>query len=189
MNGLLTKFKSAWMWEFASLRWRLLFCALLARLLPDGRAGLLRTTLMRAIGLTIGRGTRFLGLPRIQSAPPGPLRPRLRIGANCTVGARSILEFAESITIGDRVSLADGVVILTTTHQIGPKAHRAGPLISTPVVIGNDVMIGLDSIILPGATIGEGARVLANSVVNSNVAAGVTVSGIPARPLRPASSP
>ena len=183
--SLRAKLRTAWEWEFSSLRWRLLVCTLLARLLPEGRATGLRTGLVRAIGLRIDPGTRFLGMPKIQSSPPGPLRPRLRIGAHCTFGARSILEFGEVITIGDRVSLADGVVILTTTHELGPKEHRAGAVVRNPVVIGNDVSIGADAIILPGATIGDGARVLPNSVVNASVAAGITVSGIPARPLRP----
>jgi|SRR5450631_2237624 len=183
--SLRAKLRSAWDLEFSNLRWRLLVCTLLARLLPEGRATRLRTGLVRAIGLNIGRGTRFLGMPKVQSSPPGLLRPRLRIGAQCTFGARVILEFGEVITIGDRVSLANGVVILTTTHQLGPKEHRAGAVVRNPVVIGNDVEIGADAIILPGATIGDGARVLPNAVVNATVAAGVTVSGIPARPLRP----
>jgi acetyltransferase-like isoleucine patch superfamily enzyme len=112
------------------------------------------------------------------------MRPRLKIGTFCSIGAGVILEFGEALTIGDRVSLADKVVILTTTHQMGPSRHRAGPPIRFPVVIGNDVSIGEGAIILPGTTIGDSARVLPNSVVNANVAPGVTVGGIPARPLR-----
>jgi acetyltransferase-like isoleucine patch superfamily enzyme len=184
-TSLRAKLRSAWELEFSNLRWRLLVFTLLARLLPEGRATGLRTGLIRAIGLRIERGTRFLGMPKIQSSPPGPLRPRLRIGAHCTFGARSILEFGEVIMIGDRVSIGDRAVILTTTHQLGPKEHRAGELVRNPVMIGNDVEIGADAIILPGVTIGDGARVLPNSVVNASVAAGITVSGIPARPLRP----
>jgi acetyltransferase-like isoleucine patch superfamily enzyme len=183
-SSLRAKSKNAWDVEFSNLRWRLFVCALLMRLLPAGRAVGLRTGLVRAIGLNVGKGTRFLDRPKLQSNSPGPLRSRLRIGAYCTIGAGVILEFGEVLTIGERVSLADRVVILTTTHQLGPKEHRAGPLVKTPVVIGNDVVIGEGAIILPGATIGDGARVLPNSVVNANVAAGVTVSGIPARPLR-----
>jgi acetyltransferase-like isoleucine patch superfamily enzyme len=177
--------RSAWHVEFGNLRFGLLVYPLLARLLPEGRASGLRTALVRAVGLQIGAGTRFAGMPKIQSARPGPLGPRLRIGSNCVFGRRVILEFGEVITIGDRVSLADGVVILTTTHELGPKEHRAGTLVRNPVVIGNDVSIGEESIVLPGAILGDGARVMPHSVVNSKVAAGIAVSGIPARPARP----
>lgn len=180
------RLKDLWVVEFSNLRWRLLLCTLLARLLPAGKARGLRTGLVRAIGVHIGAGTRFAEWPRIQSSSSGALRGRLRVGTQCTIGRRTILEFGEALTIGDRVSLADGVVILTTTHQLGPKERRAGTLVRNPVVIGNDVVVGVDSIILPGVTIGDGARVFPNSVVNGSVAAGVTVSGIPARPLRPA---
>jgi maltose O-acetyltransferase len=184
--SFLARLKSAWELEFSALRWRVFICTLLARLLPEGRAAGLRTSLIRAMGPRIGPGTRFLGMPKIQSAPRGPIGPRLWIGAQCAFGARVILEFGEVLTIGDRVSLADGAVILTTTHELGPKEHRAGPLVRSPVVIGNDVVIGADAVILPGVTIGDAARVMPNSVVNGKVAAGVTVSGIPARPVRPA---
>jgi maltose O-acetyltransferase len=177
--------RHAWDLEFGNLRFGLLVYPLLARLLPEGRASGLRTALVRAIGVQIGAGTRFAGMPKIQSARPGPLGPRLRVGTNCVFGRRVILEFGEAITIGDRVSLADGVVILTTTHELGPKDHRAGMLVRHPVVVGNDVSIGAESIVLPGAILGDGARVMPHSVVNSKVAAGVEVSGIPARPVRP----
>lgn len=185
-SSLLARLKSAWVLEFSSLRWRVLVLTLLARVLPEGRAAGLRTSLIRAMGPQIGAGTRFLGMPKIQSSPAGALGPRLTIGAQCVFGARVILEFGEVLTIGDRVTLEEGAVILTTTHQLGPKEHRAGPVVRSPVVIGNDVHVGADSIILPGAKIGDAARVLPNSVVNANVAAGAIVSGIPARPVRPA---
>jgi acetyltransferase-like isoleucine patch superfamily enzyme len=185
-SSLRMRLRRAWDMEFASLRWRHLLFTLLARLLPEGRAAGLRTALIRAIGLDIGAGTRFMGVPKMQSTPPGPLRARLRIGTGCTFGTNIILEFGETLTIGNGVSLSDGVVILTTSHQIGPKEHRAGPAIRTPVAIGNDAQIGANSIVLPGARIGDGARVMPDSVVNANVAPGVTVSGIPARPVRPA---
>lgn len=184
--GLFAQLKEAWNIEFSNLRWRLMCFAFLARLLPAGRMAALRTSLIRAIGLHIGRGTRFRGVPKIQSNVPGSLRRRLQIGADCSVGSGTILEFGEVVTIGDRVVLEDGVVILTTTHQLGSKEHRAGAVVRSPVMIGNDVRIGSNAIILPGANIGDGACVLPDSVVNAAVGAGATVSGIPARPVRPA---
>ena len=51
-------------------------------------------------------------------------------------------------------------------------------------VIGNDVWIGQNAVILPGVQIGDGAIVGANSIVGSNVAPYTIVIGNPARVLR-----
>lgn len=173
------------MLEFANLRFRVLALTLVARLLPDHRAVPIRLMLLRAMGLQIGPGTRFATMPVLQSSRAGPLGARFRVGANCSIGVRTILEFGEVLTLGDRVTLANGAVILTTTHELGPRERRAGDTVRAPVTIGNDVTIGENAIILPGANIGDRAEVLANSVVNGVVAAGTIVNGIPARPLRP----
>jgi len=52
------------------------------------------------------------------------------------------------------------------------------------VAIGCDVWIGGGAILLAGVTVGDGAIVGAGSVVTRDVAAGVTVVGNPARPLK-----
>jgi maltose O-acetyltransferase len=178
------RLKDAWVVEFNSLRWRLLFCSLFARFIPEGRAPRLRAWLVRGIGVKLGAGTRIYGMPTIQSSPKGPLGPRLRVGKGCTIGTGVILEFGAPLVMGDRVSLENDVVVLTTTHQIGPKEHRAGTPVRVPVMIGSDVSVGVGAIILPGTTISDGATVLPRSVVNANVASGVTVGGVPARPVR-----
>ena len=51
-------------------------------------------------------------------------------------------------------------------------------------VIGNDVWIGQNAVILPGVHIGDGAIIGANSVVGSDVAPYTVVAGNPARVLR-----
>lgn len=51
-------------------------------------------------------------------------------------------------------------------------------------VIGNDVWIGYDSLIMPGVTIGDGAIVSSRSVVVADVAPYTIVGGNPARPIR-----
>jgi len=183
-TSLRARLKDAWVVEFSNFRWRLFLCALAARLLPEGRAGRVRASLVRAFGPHVGARTCVLGMPMIQSSSPGPMGDKLHIGSDCTIGTGVILEFGAPLRIGDRVSVGKRVVLLTTTHQIGPPEHRAGPPVRIPVVIGSDVTIGAEAIILPGVTIGEGATVLPNSVVNASVAPGVTVGGIPARALR-----
>ena len=51
-------------------------------------------------------------------------------------------------------------------------------------VIGNDVWIGQNAVILPGVHIGDGAIIGANSIVGSNVAPYTIVIGNPAKVLR-----
>ena len=51
-------------------------------------------------------------------------------------------------------------------------------------VIGNDVWIGQNAVILPGVNIGDGAIIGANSVVGSNVDSYTIAAGNPAKVLR-----
>ncbi len=51
-------------------------------------------------------------------------------------------------------------------------------------VIGNDVWIGQNAVILPGVTIGDGAIIGANSVVGSDIAPYTIVTGNPAKAIR-----
>ncbi|RYX82917.1 Vat family streptogramin A O-acetyltransferase [bacterium] len=51
-------------------------------------------------------------------------------------------------------------------------------------VIGNDVWIGFDALIMPGVKIGDGAIVSSRSVVVSDVPAYTIVGGNPAKPIR-----
>lgn len=53
-----------------------------------------------------------------------------------------------------------------------------------PPVIGNDVWIGINSIIMRGVSIGDGAVIAANSVVTKDVAPYTIVGGIPAKYIR-----
>jgi len=52
------------------------------------------------------------------------------------------------------------------------------------VRIGNGVMIGANTTILPGVTIGDGAVVAAGSVVHKDVSPGAFVGGNPLQVLR-----
>ena len=51
-------------------------------------------------------------------------------------------------------------------------------------VVGNDVWIGYDALVIPGVRIGNGAIVAARSVVAGDVPAYTIVAGNPARPVR-----
>ena len=52
------------------------------------------------------------------------------------------------------------------------------------IVIGNDVWIGYDAVVLAGVTVGDGAIIAARAVVTKDVPPYTIVGGVPARPIR-----
>lgn len=52
------------------------------------------------------------------------------------------------------------------------------------IVIGNDVWIGYEAVILPGVTIGDGAVIGTCAVVTKDVPPYTIVGGVPAKPIR-----
>ena len=52
------------------------------------------------------------------------------------------------------------------------------------IVVGNDVWIGYEAVILSGVTVGDGAIIAARSVVTRDVPPYTIVGGVPAKPIR-----
>ena len=72
-----------------------------------------------------------------------------------------------------------------TTHGVAYYLERMNPNPKDrKIVIGNDVWIGTNVIILPGVHIGDGAVVGANAVVSHDVKPYEVVAGVPARHIR-----
>lgn len=149
-----------------------------AAALPRRTGAEARARLFRLAGFRIGQGTRLNSSPRITGS--SNLFERLQIGDQCVIGEDCAFDLEESVTIGDRVSIDPGVIILTSTHELGPREHRAGPIVKTPVVIQEGALIGARAILLPGVTIGAGAVVSPGAVVNKDVAPNTRVGGAPA---------
>ena len=90
----------------------------------------------------------------------------------------------DPIRIGDRVSIAPRVTLVTSSHPNNSRIREFAPLGRGPVTIEADAWIGSGSIVLPGGTIGRGAVVGAQSVVAADVAPLHVVAGQPARTIR-----
>ena len=109
------------------------------------------------------------------------LGDRLVIGKFCQIGAG--VEFVMN-GANHQMNAATTYPFYTMTGwKMPPPAPEALPF-KGDTVIGNDVWIGQNAVILPGVHIGDGAIVGANSVVGSNVAPYSIVAGNPARLLR-----
>jgi acetyltransferase-like isoleucine patch superfamily enzyme len=93
---------------------------------------------------------------------------------------------AMSVTIGSRSMLgADVIVCDTDFHPVLPEGRRHAktptPRNDDAVKIGTDVFVGARSIVLKGATIGDGSVIGAGSVVTGDVPARSVAAGVPAR--------
>ncbi len=88
----------------------------------------------------------------------------------------------DRIEIGENSTIAYGATILTSANPNGPYNQLAKiyPAMHAPVIIGNNVWIGSNAIILPGVTIGDMSVVAAGSVVTKDIPKGVLVAGNPA---------
>jgi len=96
----------------------------------------------------------------------------------------SLIQCANSITIGDDCAIAGDVLIQDTDfHPILDEKGNEKP-VSKPIIIGNKVWICANAIILKGVTIGDGAIVAAGAVVTKDVPARCVVAGNPAKVVR-----
>lgn len=91
----------------------------------------------------------------------------------------------KKITIGSRCVIASGVQIIDSNGHILNSADRTkGRDTPKEIVIGDNVWIGLNSIILKGTVIGENSVVGAASVVKGVFPPNSLISGNPAQLIR-----
>ena len=164
------------------MHWRLLLARLVLAPLPLQVGPRLRPLILRAAGFRIGPGTLMAGTPIITG--PRGLARHLRIGRECFFNFGCTLDLGGPLLIGDRVSLGQEVMVLTTSHDVGPLERRAGLLHARPVTVGEGAWVGARSVIRPGVTVGEGAIVAAGAVVTRDVPPHTMVGGVPARVIR-----
>ena len=98
------------------------------------------------------------------------IHPGAKIGKGLFIDHGIGVVIGETAEIGDNVTIYHGVTLGGTGKDKG-KRHPT---------IGNDVIIGCGAKILGPISIGDGAKIGANSVVLKNVPKGKTAVGIPA---------
>jgi acetyltransferase-like isoleucine patch superfamily enzyme len=91
------------------------------------------------------------------------------------------------VTLGERVVISEAVTLLTHDYSLTTglisikKCPPTDQAFLKPIVIGNNVFIGLGSIILPGTNIGNNVIVGAGSIVRGRVPDDSIVVGNPAK--------
>ncbi len=148
----------------------------------------------RSSTMKIGRNLNLRS--SVRSNPLGPnhacilstRRPgtELVIGDDFGMTGGSII-CEERITIGDRVTVGANTVIADTDfHPLVPQHRYEAPLdgATRPIVIEDDVFIGMQCLILKGVTIGRGSVIGAGSVVTRDIPPNSIAAGNPARVLK-----
>ena len=140
------------------------------------------------------------GLSLRSSVSSNPLGPNHRV-ILCTWQAGAVLEIgdnfamtggsvcaAERVKIGSNVAVgANCTIVDTDFHPLNPDLRRQSPQVANtdPILIEDDVFIGMNCLILKGVRIGRGSVIGAGSVVTKDVPACVVVAGNPAHIIRP----
>ena len=104
----------------------------------------------------------------------------IEIHPGATIGRRVFIDHGMGVVVGETAEIGDdctiyqGVTLGGTSLTRGAKRHPT---------LGRGVIVGANSQILGGFTVGDGARVGSNAVVLKAVPAGATAVGNPARIL------
>lgn len=112
---------------------------------------------------------------------------KIEIGNNVGISGSTIYA-RESIVIGDNTIIGVNCKIVDNDFHPTDAQTRLEDYCSNvahqPIVIGKNVFVGMNSIILKGVTIGDNAVIGAGSVVHEDVPANCTVAGNPARIIK-----
>lgn len=108
---------------------------------------------------------------------------KLKIGKFCSIACGSKFLFTSANhTLGSLSTYT--FPIFFDEWELNAKNIRSAWDNKGDIVIGNDVWIGYEAVILSGVTIGDGAIIGTRAVVTKDVPPYTIVGGVPAKPIR-----
>ena len=161
--------------------------AMRARGLDVDRTALMheRVHVHKGITLRLGAGAEIRDRVRIGIDEPGLRASSLSVGAGSLILSDSHIDCSAPVTIGARTHVGRRAQLFTHPHDVERRDVPVldAPIVASPIVIGDDVMIYGDVVVLPGVTIGDGAVIAVRSVVTRDVPPFAKVAGSPARQI------
>jgi acetyltransferase-like isoleucine patch superfamily enzyme len=142
------------------------------------RHATLRANTAREPGIRLGDRTH-IGEYSLVAANRG----WVNIGDDSWVGSHCSIQGNGGVSIGNHVMIASLCAINTVSHRsdrLDLPMNQQGTYCD-PVIIEDDVWIGIGAIILQGVRIGQGSIVAAGAVVNRNLPPNSIAMGVPAR--------
>ena len=137
---------------------------------------------LEQFGATVGRPSVVHGPLVVHNAAGG--YGNLSIGRNVHIGRLVVLDLTAPIVIEDNSTVSMGCTILAHVDVGGDRPLAAAyPRVVKPTRIGAGSYLGANVTVLAGCDVGREAVVGAGAVVTRPVPDGVSVVGVPARPL------
>lgn len=119
--------------------------------------------------------------------PGAIIRDGVEIGDNAVVMMGAVLNIGAKVGEGSMIDMGailGGRATVGKRCHIGANAVLAGviePPSATPVVVGDNVVVGANAVVLEGVQIGANAVVAAGAIVTADVPENAVVAGAPAR--------
>ncbi|MBC7411109.1 MAG: hypothetical protein H7331_01475 [Bacteroidia bacterium] len=107
---------------------------------------------------------------------------KIQVGKHCMICAYVKLNVNYAITIGDDVGIGEYVDVWT--HGSFPPVLQGFPAQFGPVTIGNNVWLPAKSTVLANVTIGNDVVIGVNSLINKNLPSGCLAGGIPVKIIK-----
>lgn len=107
--------------------------------------------------------------------------PAISIGDHVFIGRNCEFNIRKGISIGNDSLIASGCRFIDHDHGMAigkPIRQQQGP--EESIIIGKDVWLGCNVVVLKGVVIGNGAVVAAGSVVTKSIATNEIWAGVPA---------
>lgn len=103
----------------------------------------------------------------------------IEIHPGAQIGKRFVIDHGAGIVIGETAIIGDDCVLYhgVTLGGVSTNKEKRHPTLE------NNVMVGAGAKVLGPITLGNKVKVGANSVVTRDVPEGITVAGIPAKPI------
>ena len=130
--------------------------------------------------ITLGRGVAISPTASFANAEHISLGDGSHVGTHCYLWAGRTT--VGKIEIGRHLLLGPNVFITASSYRFNSGSPvTQQPMKEAPVIVGDDVWIGANAVVLPGCTIGDGAIIAAGAIVRENVPAGAIMAGAPAK--------
>ncbi len=97
------------------------------------------------------------------------------------MNANSYVQARNGIHIGSNFRMGPGVGLISANHREDDYDIH---LETNSIIIGDNVWIGMNAVVLPGVSIGSNVMIGANSVVTKNIPSNVVAAGNPCRVIR-----